>query len=51
MKIVHTPTSEAYQLSPDTCLEVERMNLFFNEYGEQTLQTEALQYNKLQRSP
>lgn len=37
MKIVHIPTSEAYQLSPDTCLEVERMNLFFNEYGEQTL--------------
>ena len=37
MKIVHIPTGEAYQLSPDTCLEVERTNLFFNEYGEQTL--------------
>ncbi len=37
MKIVHIPTGEAYQLSPDTFLEVERTNLFFNEYGEQTL--------------
>ncbi len=37
MKIVHIPTGEAYQLSPDTFLEVERTNLFFNEHGEQTL--------------
>lgn len=37
MKIVHTSTNKAYQLNPGTQLEVERPNLFFNEWGEQTL--------------
>lgn len=37
MKIVHTASGQALQLKPDTQLEVERTNLFFNEWGEQTL--------------
>lgn len=37
MKIVETKSGKAYHLSPDTQLEVERTNLFFNEYGEQSL--------------
>lgn len=37
MKIIHTASGKAYQLSPDTQLEIERPNLFFNDYGEQTL--------------
>lgn len=37
MKIVNTIANKAYQLNPDTQLEVERPNLFFNEWGEQTL--------------
>lgn len=37
MKIVHLASEEAYQLAPGTQLEVERTNLFFNDYGEQTL--------------
>lgn len=40
MKIVHTNSGRAYQLKPGTQLEVERTNLFFNEYGEQTLPVE-----------
>lgn len=36
MKIVHTGTGKAYQLYPDTQLDIERPNLFFNDYGEQT---------------
>lgn len=36
MKIVNTSTNQAYQLNPDTQLEIERTNLFFNEWGEQT---------------
>lgn len=36
MKIVNTTTGIPYQLNPGTQLEVERTNLFFNEYGEQT---------------
>lgn len=37
MKITNTKTGEAYQLTPGTQLEIERPNLFFNEYGEQSL--------------
>lgn len=37
MKIINTAASQAYQLNPGTQLEVERPNLFFNEWGEQTL--------------
>ncbi len=40
MKIVNIPSGQAYQLKPDTQLEVERPNLFFNDYGEQTLPVE-----------
>lgn len=40
MKIIHTASGKAYQLKADTVLEVERPNLFFNEYGEQTLPVE-----------
>ena len=36
MKIIH-PSGKAYHLSPDTQLEIERPNLFFNDYGEQSL--------------
>jgi hypothetical protein len=37
MKIIHTKSGKAYHLDPDTQLEVERTNPFFNEVGEQTL--------------
>lgn len=37
MKIVNTATGKAYHLDPDTQLEVERTNPFFNDVGEQTL--------------
>lgn len=37
MKITNSKTGKSYQLSPGTQLEVERPNLFFNEWGEQTL--------------
>ncbi len=37
MKIIHTQSGKAYHLDPDTQLEVERTNPFFNEIGEQTL--------------
>ena len=37
MKITNTKSVEAYQLSPGTQIEIERPNLFFNEWGEQSL--------------
>lgn len=37
MKITEKKTGEAYHLTPGTKLEIERTNLFFNEYGEQSL--------------
>ena len=37
MKITNSKTGKSYQLTPGTQLEVERPNLFFNEWGEQTL--------------
>nr|DAT27621.1 MAG TPA: hypothetical protein [Caudoviricetes sp.] len=40
MKIIHTATGKAFQLKPNAQLEVERTNLFFNEWGEQTLPIE-----------
>lgn len=36
MKITNVSKGKAYHLSPNTKLQVERTNLFFNEYGEQT---------------
>ena len=36
MKITNTKTGKAYQLKPGTQIEIERPNLFFNEWGEQT---------------
>ena len=36
MKIINTHFNQPYQLSPGTQLDVERPNLFFNEWGEQT---------------
>ena len=36
MKITNVNKGRAYHLSSDTQLQVERPNLFFNEYGEQT---------------
>lgn len=36
MKITNTKTGKAYQLNPGTQIEIERPNLFFNEWGEQT---------------
>lgn len=36
MKIINTNLNQAYQLNPETQLEVERPNLFFNDWGEQT---------------
>lgn len=40
MKIIHSESGLAYHLNPGTQLEVERTNLFFREYGEQTLPVE-----------
>lgn len=37
MKITHNETGQQYQLYPDTELEIERTNPFFNEWGEQSL--------------
>lgn len=37
MKIIESQSGEAYQLEPGTQLEIERTNLFFNDYGEQSL--------------
>ncbi len=36
MKITNLTTGQAYQLTPGTQLEIERPNLFFNDYGEQS---------------
>ncbi|WP_294617619.1 hypothetical protein [uncultured Bacteroides sp.] len=36
MKIINTESRQAYQLAPDTRIEIERPNLFFNEWGEQS---------------
>lgn len=36
MKIINLTTGQAYQLAPGTQLEIERPNLFFNDYGEQS---------------
>lgn len=40
MKIVHTKSGKAYELNPGTQLDIERPNLFFNEWGEQSLPTD-----------
>ena len=40
MKIVNQETGESYQLNAGTRLEVERPNLFFSEYDEQSLPVE-----------
>lgn len=40
MKIVNTKAGKAYHLTPGTQLEIERPNLFFNEWGEQSLPTD-----------
>ena len=40
MKIINIPSGQAYQLTPDTQIEIERPNLFFNEWGEQSLPTD-----------
>lgn len=40
MKIVNTKAGQAYHLAPGTQLEIERPNLFFNEWGEQSLPTD-----------
>lgn len=37
MKIKEVKSGLYYQLDPDTELEIERTNLFFNDYGEQSL--------------
>ena len=37
MKIIHNKSQKAYQLNSDTQIEIEKPNLFFNEYGEQSL--------------
>lgn len=36
MRIINLEKGEAYSLRPDTKIEVERTNPFFNDYGEQT---------------
>lgn len=40
MKIIHSASGLAYHLNPGIQLEIERTNLFFNEYGEQSLPVE-----------
>lgn len=37
MKITNLSMGEDYNLSPDTKIEVERTNPFFNDYGESTV--------------
>lgn len=34
---MHVASGKAYQLTPGTEIEIERPNLFFNDYGEQSL--------------
>lgn len=36
MKITHIDSGQVYHLKPGTQLEIERTNLFFNEWGEQS---------------
>lgn len=36
MKITNIEKGEDYNLKPDTQIQVERTNPFFNDYGEQT---------------
>lgn len=36
MKIVHTKTGKNIQTTPGATIEIERPNLFFNEWGEQS---------------
>ena len=40
MKIVNVQTGQAYDLEPGTQIEMERTNLFFNEWGEQSVPME-----------
>ena len=40
MKITNTKYGESYQLTPGTQIEIERPNLFFNEWGEQSTPVE-----------
>lgn len=40
MKIVQTKSGKAYHLLPGTQIEIERTNLFFNDFGEQSLPVE-----------
>lgn len=49
MKITNTKTGEAYQLTPGTTLEIERPNLFFNEWGEQSLPVDLPDSDKNRR--
>lgn len=37
MKITNVSSGKSYHLQADTLLEIERTNLFFNDYGEQSL--------------
>lgn len=37
MRIINLDKGEAYQLSPDAQMEVERTNPFFNDWGEQSV--------------
>lgn len=37
MKIVHKESGNAYQLDPGTRLEIERLNPYLSDYGEQSL--------------
>lgn len=40
MKIINTQAGQAYDLEPGTQIEMERTNLFFNEWGEQSVPME-----------
>jgi len=48
MKIIHIASGKPYQLTPDTAIEIERPNPFFNTYGEQSLPLNipASEYNR-----
>lgn len=49
MKIIESKSGEAYHLTPGTKLEIERTNLFFNEYGEQSLPVDLPTTNRNRR--
>lgn len=49
MKIIESKSGEAYHLTPGTKLEIERTNLFFNEYGEQSLPVDLPATNRNRR--